>query len=134
MPAKRPGISGAEVELIAGVGVGIVGAAGLFFIVGLLPPPGGLDTIFDGLVFCLMLWLTGLLVGFASPRGRRAQMPWLALLVGLLSLIILAPLSREVFGGEGFSGLLTLVVVLLASPFLALGSVGAWLIMKVIGR
>jgi serine/threonine protein kinase len=131
---KQAGISGAELELIAGVLAGIAGAVALFFIGGELPPLGGLDTIFDGLVFCLMLWVTGLLVGFASPRGRRAQMPWLALLVALLTLIILAPLSREVLGGEGFSGLATLVIVLIASPFLALGAVGAWLIMKVIGR
>ncbi len=133
-PAKQTGISGAEIELIAGVLAGIVGTAALFFTARELPPPGGLDTIFDGLVFCLMLWLTGLLVGFASPRGRRAQMPWLALLVAFLALLILSPLSREVLGGAGFSGLQTLLVVLISSPFLALGAVGTWLIMKVIGR
>lgn len=134
-PAGHPaGLSGLEKELIAGLLMGIAGAASLFFIVAHLPPLEGLDTIFDGLVFCLMLWVTGLLVGFASPRGRQGHLPWLALLAAILSIAVCLPLAREIFGGEGFSSLASLVGVLIASPFLCLGAVGTWLITKLLGR
>ncbi|HEU5369075.1 MAG TPA: serine/threonine-protein kinase [Ktedonobacterales bacterium] len=120
-PGRRlPGLSPAEKELIAGVLVGIAGAAGLFFAVEHLPRPQGLDTIFDALVFGLILWGTGLLVGAASPRGRRGRLPWLALLVAILTVAVSLPLTEAILGKEGIYNLATFAGLLIASPFIFL--------------
>ena len=137
-PAKSgghsAGLSAAEKELIAGVLAGIAGAVALFFINGHLQQENVIDTVFNALFFGLILWLTGLLVGLASPSGRRGRVPWLALLVALLTVVIGLPLAQAVHGGEGISNLETLLRVLIASPFLFLGAVGIWVATKLIGR
>ncbi len=134
-PGRRlPGLSPAEKELIAGVLVGLAGAAGLLFAVEHLPRPQGLDAIFDALVFGLILWGTGLLVGAASPRGRQGRMPWLALLVSILTVAVSLPLTEAMLGKEGIYNLATFAGLLIASPFLFLGAVGTWLVVKMIGR
>jgi serine/threonine protein kinase len=134
-PARRlAGLSPAEKELLAGVLAGIAGAAGLFFAIEHLPLPEGLDAIFDALAFGLILWGTGLLVGAVSPRGRQGRLPWLALLVAVLTVAICLPLAEAMRGAEALYNLATFVGLLSAAPFLFLGAVGTWLIMKAIGR
>ncbi|HEY7348517.1 MAG TPA: serine/threonine-protein kinase [Ktedonobacterales bacterium] len=129
------GISAPEIELIAGLLVGIASAAVLFFTYAQLPQVNIQDVIFKALVFGLILWGAGLLVGAASPRGRSGRLPWLALLVATLTVAIGFPLAQAVRAGEGlFHNLSIFVLVLTASPFLFLGAVGTWLIMKLMGR
>src|SRR6185437_2072500 len=66
-PAGRAmGLSGAEIELIAGVLMGIAGAAALYFVNSHLPQVNIEDKIFNALVFGLLLWGIGLRVGVAS--------------------------------------------------------------------
>ena len=132
---KRPaGLSNLEQELLAGVLAGIAGAVALFFISGHLQQENMVDTIFNALFFGLILWLTGLLVGLASPHGRAGHIPWLALLVTLLTVVVGLPLAQAIGGNGGISNLETLLRVLIASPFLFLGAVGIWVGTKLIGR
>jgi serine/threonine protein kinase len=133
---RSAGLSGAEKELIAGLLVGAAGAAALFFAGTALPPQVNLeDYIFNGLVFGLILWGSGLLVGFASPRGRHGRLPWLALLVAILTVAVGYTLAEAVQAGQGlFHNLETLVRLLIAAPFLFLGAIGAWLVMRLLGR
>lgn len=74
------------------------------------------------------------MVGAASPRGRRGRLPWLALLVAILTVAVSLPLTEALLGKEGLYNLATFAGLLLASPFLFLGAVGTWLLMKLMGR
>ncbi len=133
---RRLGLSAPEKELIAGLLAGATGAAALFWVNMRLPAPVNLeDTIFNVLVWGLILWGTGLLVGAASPSGRSGRLPWLALLVAILAIAIGFSLVQAVFEGQGLMvSLGTLASLLFAAPFLFLGAVGAWLVMKLLGR
>ncbi len=133
---RQSALSPSEKELIAGLLVGAAGAVALFLANTQLPAQVNLeDAVFNALVFGLMLWGTGLLVGVASPRGRSGSLPWLALLVAILTIAIGFALIQAVHEGHGlFQNLGTLVRLLFASPFLFLGAVGTWLIMKLLGR
>jgi hypothetical protein len=128
------GLSSAEIESIAGVLTGIAGAAALYFVSINLPQANIEDRIFNALVFGLLLWGIGLLVGIASPRGRSGRLPWLALLVATLTIAISFPLAEAVRGGAGLHNLETFAALVIVSPFLFLGAVGTWLILKLIGR
>ncbi len=128
------GLFGAEIELIAGLLMGIAGTAALYVVNINLPQANIEDRIFSALVFGLLLWGIGLLVGIASPRGRSGRLPWLALLVTILTIAIGFPLAQAVRGGPGLHNLETFVALLIVSPFLFLGAVGTWLILKLIGR
>ncbi len=133
---QQSGISATEKELIAGLLVGGAGAASLFLVTTHLSAPlMFLDALFNGLVSGLVLWGIGLIVGLASPRGRRGRMPWLALLVTLLVLAIAVPIAQAVAANQGlFSETTTFLALLLAWPFLFVGAVGTCLAMKMIGR
>lgn len=121
-------------ELIAGVLMGILGTATLSLVNINLPQVNIEDRIFNALVFGLLLWGIGLLVGIASPRGRSGRLPWLALLVTILTLAIGFPLVQIMRGEAGLHNLGTFIALLAVSPFLFLGAVGTWLILKLIGR
>jgi len=133
---QHSGVSTTEKELIAGLLVGGAGAASLFLVATLLPSPVRfLDFLFNALVFGLILWGTGLIVGLASPRGRRGRMPWLALLVAILTVAIAFPIAQAVAEHQGlFKETTTFLALLLAWPFLFLGAVGTWLAMKLAGK
>ncbi len=131
---RSKGLSGAERELITGALMGLAGAAALYLVSSNLPQVNLEDAVFNALVFGLMLWGIGLLVGIASPRGRSGRLPWLALLAAILTIALGFPLAQAVRNGPGLHNLEAFVAVLAVSPFLFLGAVGAWLLMKLIGR
>jgi serine/threonine protein kinase len=132
--SPRVALSSAEKEMIAGVLVGAAGAA-VLFLVDLQPHSGLAETFFIGLLFGLILWGIGLLACITSPRGRKGHFPWLALLMTILTIAIGFPLAQAVREGQGLLENLTLFLsLLIASPFLFLGALGAWLAIKLIGK
>jgi hypothetical protein len=137
--ARLPLFLAGEKELLAGLLVGVLGVVALVVVDIRLPPAA--DGLFVALTRGLILWGTGLLLGLASPRGRRGRFPRLALLVAGLTLAAGFPLVQIVVEG-GVGGALgvfyelfsVLAWFLLSLPFLLLGATATWLAIKVLGK
>lgn len=143
LPAAPGGAAGRfsalEKEAIVGLLVGMGGIIALSVVVPVLSDAGELlRALMNELLIGLLLWGVGLIAGLASPRGRQGRFPWLALLVTALTVVIGFPLvqtiTEVVRGQPALSGLGEVLRLLLVSPFLCLGTIGAWLVIRALGR
>jgi predicted lysophospholipase L1 biosynthesis ABC-type transport system permease subunit len=86
------------------------------------------------LLAVLVFWLTGVLAGVCSPRGRRGLFPWWAALAAMLVIFLGTPvvllLSVLVQDGDVFRFLKDLLVTGLFLPgAVLLGVLAAWMVM-----
>jgi serine/threonine protein kinase len=117
-------------EFLAGGLAGLVGL--ILFVFGLNYHPE--EHIFTLLLAVLVFWLTGVLAGVCSPRGRRGLFPWWAALAAMLVIFLGTPvvllLSVLVQDGDVFRFLKDLLVTGLFLPgAVLLGVLAAWMVM-----
>ncbi len=112
--------------------VGALGVAAASLILPHLPPAGRTVWVFlDPLLTALLFWGIGLIVGVASPGGRKGRFPWLAMLICGLTLLIGFPIVQVIrhHFTEG-----TVPTVLFGLPFMVVGTFMLWLALKLFGK
>lgn len=131
-PAAAASFSSAEKEALTGLLVGALGVAAASLILPNLPLAGRTLWVFlDPLLTALLFWGIGLIVGVASPGGRKGRFPWLAMLICGLTLLIGFPVVQVIrhLLTEG-----TVFTVLFGLPFLVVGTLLLWVALKLFGK